>query len=141
MGFGQDPIPGYDFPAQAVPPLAFTPQTAALRLLNGPAAGREFPLSALRTLIGRTDLKAGLHADIDLTDCELGLSPKISRRHAELQWADSALHLTDLGSANGTWHNGLRLALPDGKPPSASITLAPGDHLRLATLELELITR
>lgn len=138
-GFGQDPIPGYDIPGAAAPSLPLTPQTAALRLLNGPAAGRTFALTALRLLIGRTDAKAAVHADIDLTDCELSAPPKISRRHAELQWADETLRLIDLGSANGTWHNAERLAFPHGKPPSTPISLAPGDRIRFANLEFEVI--
>lgn len=140
-GFGQDPIPGYDLPAQATPSLPLTPETAFLRLLNGPAAGRTFPLTALRILIGRSDPKAGIHADIDLTDCEMALPHRISRRHAELQWAEETLRLIDLGSANGTWHNAQRLAVPVGKPSSAPIPLAPGDRLRFVDLEIEIVTR
>jgi len=139
-GFGQDPIPGYNLPAQNAPALPLTPAAAVLRLLNGPAAGRTFPLTALRLLIGRTDPKAGIHADIDLTACEQSVPPKVSRRHAELQWADDTLRLTDLGSANGTWHNSERLTLPAGKISSAPIPLAPGDHIRFANLECEVIT-
>ncbi len=139
-GFGQDPIPGYDLSRQNTHSVVLTPETAALRLLNGPAAGRTFPLTALRLVIGRTDAKAVIHADIDLTDCELGARPKTSRRHAELQWAEETPRLIDLGSANGTWHNEQRLPLPNGKPPSAPVSLAPGDRLRFANLEFEVIT-
>ncbi|MCW3095657.1 MAG: domain containing protein [Chthonomonadaceae bacterium] len=140
-GFGQDPIPGYDLPGQKTTALPLTPETAALRLLNGPAAGRTFPLTGLRLRVGRTDAKAAIHADIDLTDCEQGSTPKISRRHAELQWADATLRLIDLGSANGTWHNTERLALPNGKPLSAPVSLAPGDRIRFANLEFEVVTQ
>jgi pSer/pThr/pTyr-binding forkhead associated (FHA) protein len=140
-GFGQDPIPGYDRPGAEAPPLLLTPETAALRLLNGPTAGRTFPLQALRIRIGRSDAKAAIHADIDLTDCEQGVTPKISRRHAELQWADETLRLIDLGSANGTWHNAERLAIVNDKPPSTPVSLALGDRIRFANLEFELIAR
>ena len=139
-GFGQDPIPGYDLPGQDTPALPLTPETALLRLLNGPAAGRAFPLTALRILIGRSDAKAAIHADIDLTDCEPGSSSKVSRRHAELQWAEETLRLIDLGSANGTWYNAERLAVPVGKPSSAPVSLALGDRLRFANLEFEVVT-
>ena len=138
-GFGQDPIPGYDLANENTPALPLTPETAALRLLNGPAAGRTYPLTALRLLVGRTDTRAAIHADIDLTDCEQGPTPKVSRRHAELQWAEETLRLIDLGSANGTWHNSERLTLPNGKSPSTPIPLAPGDRIRFANLEFELI--
>ena len=140
-GFGQDPIPGYDLSPEATPTLPLTPETAAIRLLNGPTAGRTYPLTALRLLVGRTDARAAIHADIDLTDCEQGPTPKVSRRHAELQWAEETLRLIDLGSANGTWHNSERLTLPSGKPPSDFVSLTIGDRIRFANLEFELITR
>jgi len=140
-GFGQDPIPGYDLAKEDTPALRLTPETAALRLLNGPAAGRTYPLNALRLLVGRSDPKAAIHADIDLTDCEQGATPMISRRHAELQWADETLRLIDLGSANGTWHNSERLAPANGKPISTCVSLTLGDRIRFANLEFELIAR
>jgi len=140
-GFGQDPIPGYDLAAEDTPALPLTPETAALRLLNGPAAGRTYPLTALRLLVGRTDARAAIHADIDLTDCEQGPTPKVSRRHAELQWAEETLRLIDLGSANGTWHNSERLRSPNDKSPSPPTSLTLGDHIRFANLEFELITQ
>ena len=140
-GFGQDPIPGYDLTNEDTPALPLTPETAALRLLHGPAAGRTYPLTALRLLVGRTDARAAIHADIDLTDCEQGPTPKVSRRHAELQWAEETLRLIDLGSANGTWHKDDRLAPANGKPISDPVSLAPGDRIRFANLEFELITQ
>jgi adenylate cyclase len=45
----------------------------------------------------------------------------VSRRHAELQVDDSGLRVRDLGSSNGTFHNGERIE--NGEP----VTLAPGD--------------
>jgi adenylate cyclase len=45
----------------------------------------------------------------------------VSRRHAELQVDDSGLRVRDLGSSNGTFHNGARIE--NGEP----VTLAPGD--------------
>ena len=47
--------------------------------------------------------------------------PTISRRHAELQVDESGLHVRDLGSSNGTFHNGERLE--DEEP----VVLSPGD--------------
>ena len=138
-GFGQDPIPGYDPPAPDTSSLPLTPETAVLRLITGSAAGRTFPLTALRILIGRSDAKAAIHADIDLSDCEQSTPPKVSRRHAELQWANAALRLIDLGSANGTWHNAERLAVPVGKPSSAPVCLSAGDRLRFADMEFEIV--
>ena len=45
----------------------------------------------------------------------------ISRRHAELQADESGLRVRDLGSSNGTFHNGERL------DDSEAVALAPGD--------------
>lgn len=45
----------------------------------------------------------------------------VSRRHAELQVDESGVRVRDLGSSNGTFHNGERIE--DGAP----VTLAPGD--------------
>ena len=47
----------------------------------------------------------------------------VSRRHAELQVDESGLRVRDLGSSNGTFHNGERIE--DGEP----VTLAPGDTI------------
>jgi adenylate cyclase len=47
----------------------------------------------------------------------------VSRRHAELQVDDSGVRVRDLGSSNGTFHNGERIE--DGEP----VTLAPGDTI------------
>src|SRR5438105_9321397 len=49
--------------------------------------------------------------------------PTISRRHAELQIDESGLRVRDLGSSNGTFHNGERLE--DEEP----VTLVPGDTI------------
>ena len=43
--------------------------------------------------------------------CELMLrDPSVSGRHARLQYVDGLWWLTDLGSTNGTWLNGARVA-------------------------------
>jgi pSer/pThr/pTyr-binding forkhead associated (FHA) protein len=55
-------------------------------------------------------------ADVVLAD------PKVSREHARLECHGSACTVVDLGSANGTWLNGVRVQKG---------TLAPGDTLAL----------
>jgi adenylate cyclase len=47
--------------------------------------------------------------------------PTISRKHAEVQVEDGGVQVRDLGSSNGTYHNGNRL------DESIAVTLAPGD--------------
>jgi adenylate cyclase len=49
--------------------------------------------------------------------------PTISRRHAELQVDDSGLRVRDLGSSNGTFHNGEKIE------DANAVTLAPGDTI------------
>src|SRR5207244_11130510 len=53
----------------------------------------------------------------DIAICD----PTISRRQAERQVDESGLHVRDLGSSNGTFHNGERLE--DEEP----VVLSPGD--------------
>ena len=138
MGFGSDPIPGMDLPfASPSSQPDLRPDTALLRILNGPAAGRAFPLNAVRLRIGRNDPPTHF-VDIDLTDCELGDPPKVSRRHAELRWVDEELQLLDLGSSNGTDVNGVRLVAV-GNPTSSPTLLHPGDRIRFANLECEIV--
>ncbi|HLJ55456.1 MAG TPA: FHA domain-containing protein [Chthonomonadaceae bacterium] len=141
-GFGRDPIPGLQERPAADATGARTDPAAGplLRVLNGPCAGRTFPLDppprALRIRIGRAD-PPEVTVDIDLTECELGSPAMISRRHAELLWVDGALHLVDLGSRNGTCIDGALVVSRDGGP-SDPIPLANGCIIRLANLLLEL---
>lgn len=81
---------------------------------------------AWRTVIRALPLVVGRNPGVDL---QL-LSDKVSKRHAEIFWAENQLWLRDLSSTNGTYVNGERLA--DARP------LAMGDTLRFADLEMRL---
>lgn len=50
-------------------------------------------------------------------------SESMSGRHAEVRWDGRRYMLTDLGSKNGTWLNGERLAAPHALRPGDVITL------------------
>ncbi len=78
-----------------------------LSVMFGPRRGvtRDVPT---RLLVGR-----GAHCELQLLD------EKVSREHCVFERRDDALVLTDLGSRNGTWVNGARLA--------SSRVLAPND--------------
>jgi predicted component of type VI protein secretion system len=65
-----------------------------------PIHGREVPALA-GTTVGRDD------CDVVLTD------PEVSRRHAVLVARSDGLAIEDLGSTNGTWVNGERIAAPE----------------------------
>lgn len=74
-----------------------------------------------------------IHRDIVVgrqADCDLVLTEgHASRKHAKLSLADGAVWLEDLGSANGTFVNGTRIA---GK-----VRLASGDRLRFDIEEFD----
>lgn len=64
----------------------------------GSRKGQEMPLDRLPAIIGR---RAG--CDLVIPD------PGVSRRHAWLEYKQGGFLLTDLGSTNGTFVNGLRI--------------------------------
>ena len=57
--------------------------------------------------------------------------PTISRRHAEVSCDDSGVRVRDLGSSNGTFHNGQRVK---------TATLAPGDTLTFGKVSFRVDT-
>lgn len=70
---------------------------------------REFPLSGGITTVGRKD------------DCDIRIPVvEVSRHHAEFRQTGDAVHLKDLGSANGTFVNNKRIK---------QHRLGPGDHV------------
>jgi hypothetical protein len=78
-------------------------------------------------LIGRKDPGKGIHPDIDLGP-QGGYDAGISRRHAILSHHNDSYNIEDLGSANGTFVNGRRLA------PQAAVQLRSGDELKCGTM-------
>jgi pSer/pThr/pTyr-binding forkhead associated (FHA) protein len=82
----------------------------------GGAPGREHPLVASVTVIGR-----GAEADLRLADTG------VSRAHAEVLLDGPEVRLTDLGSTNGTLVNGRRI--------SAAV-LVDGDRIEVGATPL-----
>jgi Transcriptional regulatory protein, C terminal/FHA domain len=78
---------------------------------------REIPLSTDETLLGR-DEKAGVFID----------DASASRRHARVVSRDGRSTLEDLGSKNGTLHNGKRLRAP--------VVLSDGDRIQVGRASL-----
>jgi pSer/pThr/pTyr-binding forkhead associated (FHA) protein len=72
---------------------------ARLRVVSGPAAGRTVDVEE-EIVIGRED------SDLDIDDLEL------SRRHAIVRRFANRLQVEDLGSTNGTFVDGNRIAEP-----------------------------
>lgn len=90
-----------------------TPQTtASLLVTSGPLSGAQFPLRQGSIVIGRApDQCAVIFPDG---------TPGVSRVHCKLDYLGGSCTLTDLGSSNGTFLNGQRLA------PNVPMPLAPG---------------
>ena len=72
---------------------------------------RDLQLSTDNTVVGRRP------------DCDLRIQTRdVSRRHCEISLTDDAVTVRDLGSSNGTFVNGKRVA---------EATLGPGDQLQV----------
>ena len=84
--------------------------TPALTFTEGPLSGRRIEVDA-ELVVGRED--AGLTIEDE----------EISRRHAVLRPGDGGIEIEDLGSTNGTYVNGMRIAGPT--------RLAGGDTVKL----------
>jgi predicted Zn finger-like uncharacterized protein len=69
----------------------------SLAILDGADAGKVFVLEKPTIVIGRSA------ADLTINDIEA------SRNHASLEVHDNVVFLTDLGSTNGTYHDGERI--------------------------------
>ncbi|MDX1995701.1 MAG: FHA domain-containing protein [bacterium] len=85
-------------------------------------------------VLGRTDLNARFHPDVDLTPYG-ALDRGVSRGHARLHMEDDKLYVTDLGSTNGTFLAGKRLA------PEEPTQLRKGDELLLGRLAIQVLFR
>ena len=72
-----------------------SPGNVVIRIVGGPAAGREIPIKALKVTLGRA-----ASADIPIPDTV------ISRVHVALFRNGEKWMIKDLGSTNGTWVDG-----------------------------------
>lgn len=100
--------------------------------MEGPALASEtrtWPLPWPLVEIGRTDPANGIDPQVDLTGLDEGLS--VSRRHARIvrsprgDWS-----VLDVGSANGTFVDGVELAAQEERP------IGDGSRLRFGDVEL-----
>jgi hypothetical protein len=85
------------------------------------------------TVFGRRDPATGAMPDVDLTPFA-GYRMGVSRRHAIIRQteAENRLDLVDLGSSNGTFLNGIRVA------PDQPRRLRDGDEIRLGQMVLRI---
>ncbi|MDM8521182.1 FHA domain-containing protein [Anaerolineales bacterium HSG6] len=93
---------------------------------------REIEASLAKAIhLGRLDPASDVFPEVDLSD-ESGLEKGVSRRHARIIKRDETVVVEDLGSINGTFVNGKRLA------PYLPETLNDGDQLQLGNLVIEI---
>ncbi len=72
-----------------------------LRIVGGPESGKEFRLTKVETVLGRSRA-----AEIMVNDTML------SRAHAKVKLTEHGWEVEDLGSTNGTWVRGKRIKEP-----------------------------
>jgi DNA-binding NtrC family response regulator len=108
-------------PANVSAPLRPT-RTFVVHVVSGPDAGKSFPVDVSRG--GRSLLGQSPACTVRLDD------PMVSRRHAAFDFVSGALRLSDLGSTNGTFVNGIR---------AFDVALAGGEtiHVGGSVLRLE----
>ena len=93
--------------------------TYRLILQSGAGMGTEYPLEKTELILGRD-----MSNDLVVND------PEVSRRHARLVLEGANYRLEDLGSTNGTFIRGQRLAAPVMLRPGEIITLGEKVVLR-----------
>lgn len=99
------------------------------------ASGQRIDLADDKTefLVGRPDPVTGITPDINLGP--LDSSRTLSRRHAKVMREGLLLFVREeVGTANGTFVNGQRLAT------GAAAPLKPGDKLRFGAVEVDVVS-
>jgi len=105
------------------PPKGPTPRDrATLTMLSGASAGAIFSLSEDENIIGRAR-ECGVRVD----------DPGISRKHATIvREAPRVFWISDLGSRNGTFVNGVRVETKHRLAESDRVTIGPNVEFRFA---------
>jgi pSer/pThr/pTyr-binding forkhead associated (FHA) protein len=75
--------------------MAFDTPAFTLNITSGPLAGKQIHSEGHRFRVGRTKASS-----IQIKDSA------VSEKHAEIVWNDGEWQIRDLGSSNGTMHNG-----------------------------------
>jgi hypothetical protein len=90
--------------------LAWSQPQASLVVRQGAGVGVTFSITGEEIILGREE---GL--GISIRD------PEVSRRHARVSWQSGDYYVEDLGSTNGTFLNGTRVASPQPLRPGDAI--------------------
>lgn len=129
-----DAPPPISPPPAATPSTPTTPQQAVAQAVAGKprleaiTSGQTFVLSKDENAVGRRSPVDGIFPEVDLTEADI--DSYISRRHGKIIMGDQGPVYEDLGSSNGSFHNGTRLQ------QGVQAVLREGDRLRLGKTEL-----
>lgn len=131
VNFGQVPPPAVV--PQAIAPTAITPapgapSTPGKPRLEAVSSGQSFVLAKDENAVGRRSPVDGIFPEVDLTEADI--DSYISRRHGKVLMGEQGAIYEDLGSSNGSFHNGTRLQ------QGVQALLKDGDRLRLGKTEL-----
>jgi hypothetical protein len=121
LGIAAQPLPAFGSQGHDRTVVTTPATMIELVFVEGPDAGRRFPLRPSNRL-GRSP-----DNEVVLRDAQ------VSRHHAVITFSNAGYTITDLGSANGTWVNGVRIAQP--------CHLRPGDAIVLGANRLTLQNR
>jgi diguanylate cyclase (GGDEF)-like protein len=97
---------------------------ALLLVLSGPAVGNTYTIGPNCAVLGRGDGNEVLIPD-----------PGISRQHARIALTDSGFTISDLGSSNGTFLDGVRLEAPAPLRDANRVQLGPQTVLKFTLLD------
>ena len=131
------PVSVPDTPPPIAPPtpsVPSTPQQAVAQAVAGKprleaqVSGQTFVLSKDENAVGRRSPVDGIFPEVDLTEADI--VSYISRRHGKIIMGEQGPVYEDLGSSNGSFHNGTRLQ------QGVQAVLREGDRLRLGKTEL-----
>lgn len=114
-------------PQVQAPPATSPPQLNVAKLAVA-GSSKEFPLNKDVATIGRRSPADGIYPDVDLTDDDP--ESYISRRHAQIIKQSGQYIFEDVGSANGSFINTVRMT------KGVQQELKENDQLRLGKTEL-----
>ncbi|MCG3136155.1 MAG: hypothetical protein HMLKMBBP_03995 [Planctomycetes bacterium] len=98
-------------------------QAAKPRLVVALEHGRKVvALEELESVVGRSSADAKVVVD----------HQSVSSRHAKIRFADGQFQISDLGSANGTFLDGIRISGESPLPPQSAVTLGTVECLFVA---------
>lgn len=129
-GFQPPPVPTMPSPAPPAPSTPGGQSPTSCHLMIG---GKSIPIPQKTELVvGRADAGTGWTPDVDLTPAGGTPDSGVSRKHVKLIWQGAWL-IEDLGSANGTYLCGQRLA------PQQRTRINNGETFQLGKLQVTFV--